>query len=109
MANDFDKPIGEWTEESVEIATIEPTINKRGEVTGLKHGTRKATQKVRYDRLNAPQTISCASMQHSWFIPDPHNHVAHCHNCKKRQLIRSVYERVVDGKILDRDSDDQLG
>lgn len=100
--NSFDKPIGEWIEEEIDIPVLEPVL-KGDEVVGIKHTTRKATQKTMY--THAPETkVSCADQEHDWFIPDKHDHTAHCRKCLKRKLIRAVYEKVVDGKIVDRES-----
>lgn len=105
--NDFPKPLDIDIEEPVEIATYDPVI-KNGKVVGLEQGKRTVTQKVRYTKLSEPQKITCTPMNHEWYIPDKHVHLAHCKGCKKRQFIRAVFEKVVDGKIVDRDSGEQL-
>lgn len=102
MKIDFPKPLDQWLDEPVEIATIDPII-KHGKVVGTKEGKRTVVQKTHYSE--APfNKFSCAESNHYWCIPDPHEHVAHCKNCPKRQFIRAVFERVVDGKIVDRDT-----
>lgn len=100
----FPKNLDQWHEEPIEIDTIDPILNKNGDVVGMKTGKRTVTQKVRYSQMSSPRKVACGDMQHEWYIPDPHDHVAHCRNCPKRKFIRSVYERVLQGKILDRDS-----
>lgn len=100
MSN-FGKPLDEWHEEPVEIATVEPVI-KNGRVLGLRQGKRTVMQKVRYSKLSEPSRLSCAENGHYWTIPDKHNHVAHCSNCPKRQFIRAVYEKVTEGQIVPR-------
>lgn len=103
MTKEFDKPLNEWVQEEIEIATIEPVLNEKHEVVGLKHGKRKAYEKTMY--VNAPETsVDCGKGSHMWHIPDKHKHVAFCKKCPKRRLIRAVYERVIEGKIVDRDS-----
>lgn len=100
--NDFPHKLNEWVDVEKEIDTYDPVIDKKGQVVGVKKGKRTVTEKTMYTRLGAPRSISCADTDHFWTIPDRHNHVAACKNCSKRQFIRAVYERIVDGKILPR-------
>jgi hypothetical protein len=100
---DFPHKLNEWTEEPIEISTIDPVLNKKGEVVALKQGKRAVMQRVKYTQLSAPHKVSCLDSEHYWTIPDKHIHVAYCRDCTKRQFIRAVYEKVVDGKILARD------
>jgi|ERR1035437_647725 hypothetical protein len=106
--SDFDRPINEWQNEKVEIPVITPEINSKGQVTGMKQGVRVATQKTLYSHVGEPQRISCNDKQHNYTVPDPHIHEAICGNCKKRKFIRAVYEMVKDGKILNRDTGEQI-
>jgi len=100
----FDKPLNTWIEEEIEIPSMEPIIDKRGNVAGVKQRTTKATRKTHYSKLSDPQKMSCFEKDHSWYIPDPHIHIAHCKNCVKKQYLRAVFEKIVDGKIIDRDT-----
>jgi hypothetical protein len=102
----FDKPIGEWISEEVDVAVIEPVI-KDGKVVGVHHATKKVPQRTMYTKASESK-VDCGDKQHDWYIPDRHNHVAFCRNCKKRRFIRAVYERVIDGKILNRDTSEQI-
>lgn len=106
--SDFPKPLNEWVEEPVEIATIDPVLNNKGEVVGLKHGKRITTQKTMYSRLSDARRITCNDLEHDWYIPDKHSHVAHCKGCKKRKFIRAIYEKVSNGKIVDRETQQVL-
>lgn len=100
---EFPHKLDEWIDEEVEVATLEPVLNEKQEVVGIKHGKRKAHQKTMYTR--APEvSVDCGKGSHDWYIPDKHVHVAFCKKCPKRRIIRAVYERVTNGKILDRDS-----
>ncbi len=101
MTDKFDKPLDTWIEEPIEIATMDPVI-KNGRVVGIQQGKRTVTQQVRYSKLSKPQRLSCKPDKHNWYIPDPHEHVAHCKNCVKKQFIRAVFEKVENGKILAR-------
>lgn len=94
--------LGEWTEETKETISTVPVI-ENGRVTGLKHQPLTIKQRVRYDQLSLPQKLSCTENDHYWHIPDKHTHIAHCKNCTKKQFIRAVYEKVVDGTIIPRD------
>ena len=87
---------------------MEPEINKQGKVTGFKKTIKKAIQKVHYSKLSEPVQMSCSDKKHNWFIPDVHNHTASCRNCKQKRFIRAIFERVKDGKILDRDTGEQI-
>jgi hypothetical protein len=107
MTEKFDKPLDEWVEEEIEIPVIEPVLNKKMEVVGLKHSKRKASQRTIYTQ-SKEERISCSKGQHNWHIPDKHDHVAHCYNCTKKRMIRAVYERVTGGKILDRSTGDLI-
>jgi hypothetical protein len=101
---DYPFKLGEWIDEPVEITTVDPVLNARGAVVGMKEGKRTVMQRTHYTELSEPLRMSCNDLHHNWTIPDPHQHVAHCSKCRKKQLIRAVYERVVDGQILDRDT-----
>lgn len=103
----FDKPIGEWVNEKVEVATLEPVFDKKGELSGLKQGTRIVNQRTIYTDTKE-RMIDCGNKKHDYHIPDRHNHVAVCRNCTKRRIIRAVYEMVRDGKVLNRDTKEQI-
>lgn len=105
--NNYPFPLDQDIQEDVEITTVDPVI-KNGKVVGLNHGKRTTTQRTRYTKLSEPLVTSCSPLQHDWYIKDKHVHVAHCRNCLKRQFIRAVYERVKDGKILNRDTNVQI-
>lgn len=107
--SDFPHKLNEWVEEEKEIPTFDPIVDKKGNITGVKEGIRKVSEKVMYTQLSTPQILSCNELQHYWFIKDRHSHIAHCKKCKKRQFIRAVYEQVRDGKILNRDTQEQIG
>jgi len=107
MTDKFTKPLDEWVKEPKEIDVIEPVIED-GRVTGLQKGKRTVYETVRYTRIGKPKKVSCGDLQHSWHIPDKHNHVAHCKNCSKRYFIRAVFEKVKDGKILNRDTNEPI-
>lgn len=108
MSNKFDKPLGEWVEEEKEMPVFEAVLNKKGEVVGLKEGSRKVKQKMLYSQVGQPEKVSCKPNHHDYYIPDPHVHVAHCRNCSKRKFIRAIFEQVKDGKILNRDTQHQI-
>ncbi len=100
----FDKPIGEWIDEPVDVATIEPVFSKSGEFVSLKRGKKTVNQRTMYSQMSDPQSIDCGNKNHFWHLPDKHNHVSHCKKCPKRVLIRAVFEKVIDGKIVHRDT-----
>lgn len=113
MTNDFikDNPsikLNEWTDEPIEIATMEPEFDRNGRVKGIKQGKRTTTERVHYSRLSEPHKVSCPDMGHDWHIPDKNDHIAHCRGCAKKQFIRAIFEKVVDGKILGRDTSLQI-
>lgn len=99
--NEFPHKLDTWVEEEIDIPVIEPVLNEKQEVVGIKHTTRKATQKTMYTKA-VETKVSCSDGSHDYFIPDRHNHVAHCKSCKKKRLVRAVYEKVIDGHVLDR-------
>lgn len=104
MSTEYPFKINEWQDEEVEITTIDPVLNKKGEVVGLKQGTKKAVQRVRYSEMSKPRVMSCGDMEHDWHIPDKNVHTAHCRSCPKRKFIRAVFEQVKGGRIFDRDT-----
>lgn len=105
--NNYPFPLDQDIKEDVEIATVDPVI-KNGRVVDLKQGKRTTTQITRYTKLSDPLVTSCSPLQHYWYIKDKHTHVASCRNCLRRQFIRAVRERVVNGMIVDRDNGKQL-
>lgn len=104
MADKFDKPLGEWIEEEVEMSSYAPILNRKQEVVGLKQVKKKVPLKTMYTQMSDAQKIDCGKGNHQWFIPDRNVHIAHCPNCKKKRMIRAVYDRIEDGKIYNQDS-----
>lgn len=101
--NDFPHPLDTWITEEKEQDILVPVVDKNGKVERLEKQKQIVTQKVQYTQA-IDRTIDCGNLKHYWTIPDPHVHVAFCNNCSKRRMIRAVFEKVVDGKILNRDT-----
>lgn len=98
---DFPHKLNEWITEEKQVDTLVPTLDKKGNITGLEKQKQTIVQKVQYTQ-SVDSVIDCGTRKHYYTIPDPHVHIAFCTNCKKRKMIRAVYEKVVDGKILNR-------
>jgi hypothetical protein len=102
--SDFPHPLDEWITEEREQDVLVPILDKKGNVQGLEKKKQTVIQKIQYTQA-VDKTIDCGNFKHFWTIPDPHVHTAFCNNCSKRRMIRAVFEKVVDGKILNRDTD----
>ncbi len=100
---DFPKKLGEWIEEEKEVEMMVPILDAKGRVSGMEKQKQVVKQKVQYSQA-IDQKIDCGTRKHYWTIPDSHVHTAFCRDCKKRRFIRAVYEKVVDGKFLNRDT-----
>lgn len=101
--NNFPKKLDEWIEEEKEIDVVIPVLNKKGEVESLSKEKKIVKERVQYTQA-IDRKIDCGTRKHYWTIPDKNIHVAYCNNCSKRRMIRAVYEKVLDGKILNRDT-----
>jgi hypothetical protein len=100
----FDKPVDQWTDEQREIErTYIDFDSKTGKLT---LDRKKTIEKVPtlYTRMGDLQGVSCADGQHTWYMEDRHKHIAACHKCTKHRFLRAVYETIVDGHIIDRDT-----
>lgn len=99
----FDKPVGEWIEEEIEVPTFEAEVDNKGKVVGLKKTVKKMVEKTRYDEVPFKK-FSCASGDHYWTMRDKRKHVAGCTKCTKNLFVQPIKHKIKDGKILDRDT-----
>lgn len=99
----LDTPI----DEEVEVERLHFEISSDGKTAIPKTVKEKITVKTIYSKKQLYSNI-CSGFDHLWTVPDTHEWVAVCTKCPKRRYLNPLNETVIDGKIVDRSSKQQI-
>jgi hypothetical protein len=101
MADEFDKPINEWIEETEVIEkptyVLDP-ITKKAEMVIKKEEVKFKTM---YNSLTMAGSF-CKEQDHEWIMDNPREQIVKCSKCKCKRRLHPIKQRLEDGKIVPR-------
>ncbi len=101
MSKPFNKPIGEWIEEEVQIPVMTPQVNEKEGRVEFKQRMTTATRKTMYSD-NKPRVVMCRN--HHFLSHDKKKSIFRCRKCNYHKIAYPVTYRFNQqtGKLIHR-------